>query len=483
MTFRALVVVLAAFAPVLGYTATTARAAAESRPNVVYILADDLGYADVGFQGIAKDVKTPNIDKIAAAGVRFTNAYVSCPVCSPTRAGLMTGRYQQRFGHEFNPGPNAAENFGLPTDQVTMAQVLKDAGYATGAVGKWHLGFRPEMHPNRRGFDEFFGFLAGAHMYNGVGQGNNAVMRGDKPVESTEYLTDAFGKEAASFVDRMAGARAAAGASGKPFFLYLAFNAVHVPQQAPQKYLDRFPDVTDVKRKTMLAMLSAADDAVGQVMAALEKHKQVENTLVIFHTDNGGPTKGNGSLNTPLRGFKGDVWEGGVRIPFAMQWTGHLPAGKVYAQPVISLDMFPTALAAAGAETSKGVKFDGVNLLPHLDAKVAEPAPGPHDALYWRYGGKWAVREGNFKLLRADANSPVQLFDLGKDVGEQTDLASAEPERVKQMQKRFDEWNGQLEKPRWNDARNERKQAGDGKGGKAAKRKGKAGADGAGDSE
>ncbi|MGB7157582.1 MAG: sulfatase-like hydrolase/transferase, partial [Tepidisphaeraceae bacterium] len=275
---------------------------AKRRPNVVYIVADDLGYADVGFQGQSKDVKTPNIDSIATNGVRFTQGYVTCPVCSPTRAALMTGRYQQRFGHEFNPGPSEAENFGLPVDQVTLAQALKSAGYATGMVGKWHLGFRPEMHPTKRGFDEFFGFLAGAHGYNMVGEGKNVLMRGTTPLDSTDYLTDAFGRESAAFVEKHGGGE-------KPFFLYLAFNAIHSPMQAPPKYQERFSNVTDEKRRTMLAMLFAMDDAIGQVLTKLREQKIEENTIVVFHTDNGGPTQGNGSRNDPLRGTKGTVYE------------------------------------------------------------------------------------------------------------------------------------------------------------------------------
>src|SRR5688572_8945864 len=258
------------------------KAKSERRPNIVYIVADDLGYADIGAQGLSKDVKTPNIDAIAAAGVRFTNGYVSCPVCSPTRAGLITGRYQQRFGHEFNPGPNAAESFGLPTDQVTLPQALKSAGYVTGMVGKWHLGHKPEYIPTSRGFDEFYGFLGGAHPYGILGEGNNAMMRNDKPLtEKPEYLTDNFGKESAAFIDKHAGAK-----GDKPFFLYLAFNAIHTPMEAPAKYQERFAGVTDPKRKTMLAMLSAMDDAVGQVMAALDKNGVADNTLIVFHADN-----------------------------------------------------------------------------------------------------------------------------------------------------------------------------------------------------
>jgi arylsulfatase A-like enzyme len=429
------------------------KSSAADRPNIILIVADDLGYADIGAQGLSKDVKTPNVDALLASGVRFTNGYVSCPVCSPTRAGLMTGRYQQRFGHEFNPGPDEAGNFGLPLDQITLPQTLKAAGYATGMVGKWHLGFKPEMLPTSRGFDSFYGFLGGAHPYNIAGRAKNVLMRNDKPVESTGYLTDVFSKEATKFVEEHAAARAK---GGTPFFLYFPFNAVHTPQEAPPKYLERFSDVTEPKRKLMLAMLSALDDAVGEVLGAVEKNGQTNNTLVIFHSDNGGPTKGNGSINTPLRGFKGDTWEGGIRIPFGMKWPGHLPAGKVYDNPVISLDVFPTACAAAGAETPKGVKLDGVNLLPFLGATgMSSPSESkPHEALFWRFGApKWAVRDGDYKLVHMGKNGTAQLFDLSKDVGEQKDLSTEKPEIAKKLQAKFDEWNGQLEKPRWKDSR------------------------------
>jgi arylsulfatase A-like enzyme len=425
--------------------------AADDRPNIILIVADDLGYADIGAQSLSKDVKTPNVDAILATGVRFTNGYVSCPVCSPTRAGLMTGRYQQRFGHEFNPGPDEAGNFGLPLDQITLPQTLKAAGYATGMVGKWHLGFKPELLPTKRGFDTFYGFLGGAHAYNIAGQGKNSLMDGDKPVESSGYLTDVFAKRATAFVDKHAADRVK---GGPPFFLYFPFNAVHVPQEAPPKYLERFSNESDPKRKLMLAMLSALDDSVGQVLGALDKHGQTQNTLVIFHSDNGGPTKGNGSRNTPLRGYKGDVWEGGIRIPFGMKWPGHIPAGKVFDKPVISLDVFPTAIAAAGATPPKPVKFDGVNLLPFLSDKQSETLAAPHDKLFWRFGiPKWAVRDGNYKLVHPDKDSEPQLYDLAADVGEQKDLAAQKPEVVKKLQAEFNEWNGQLEKPRCKDSR------------------------------
>jgi arylsulfatase A-like enzyme len=425
--------------------ATRPTTAAARRPNIVLIVADDLGYADIGAQGISKDVRTPHIDALAAAGTRLTNGYVSCPVCSPTRAGLMTGRYQQRFGHEFNPGPNEAETFGLPVDQVTLAQVLKDAGYATGMVGKWHLGFRPEMHPTQRGFDEFFGFLAGAHGYDAVGQGRNALLRGTTPVESTDYLTDAFGREAAAFVERHAG-------GDKPFFLYLAFNAVHTPMQAPPKYLERFAGVADEKRRTMLAMLSAMDDAVGLVTDELRKAGAADDTLVFFLTDNGGPTRGNGSLNTPLRGTKGSTYEGGIRVPFLVTWPGRVPAGRVYEAPAIALDVFPTALAAAGAAPPRGETLDGVDLLPHLAGRAGA---APHDALYWRFGSQWAVREADYKLVRGGPEG-VQLFDLSSDVGETNDLIAAKPDVAERLRAKYEAWNATLERPRWRDSRDGR---------------------------
>src|SRR5262245_6447241 len=319
-----------------------ALAADAKKPNILIILADDLGYADVGFHG-CKDIPTPNIDSIARNGVRCTNGYVSGPYCSPTRAGLLTGRYQQRFGHEFNPGGGTA---GMPVDQVTLADRLKKAGYATGLVGKWHLGSAPQFHPQKRGFDEYFGFLGGQHAYFPE-KGNKAdpILRGTEPVDEQEYLTDAIARESVAFIERH---------KKEPFFLYMAFNAVHTPMHATDKYLKRVANISDVKRHIYAAMLSAADDAVGAVLAKLKEAGLEENTLIFFFSDNGGPTmKGttiNGSRNEPLRGSKRQTLEGGIRVPFAVQWKGKLPAGKVYDKPVIQLDIQPTALAAAGVD-------------------------------------------------------------------------------------------------------------------------------------
>jgi len=408
------------------------------RPNIVVIVADDLGYADLGVQG-CKDVPTPNIDSIAKNGVRFTNGYVSCPVCSPTRAGLQTGRYQQRFGHEFNPGPNPEDNFGLPLSEVTIGDRLKKAGYATGFVGKWHLGFKPEMHPMKRGYDEFFGFLAGGHSYffNQPQPVNAAILRGTEPVTEDTYLTDAFGREAAAFVGKHA---------GHPFFLMLCFNAVHTPLEVIDKYLNRFKSISDPKRQKMAAMLSAMDDAVGVVLNALRSANVYDNTLVFFISDNGGPTGANASRNDPLSGFKGQVLEGGIRVPFLVQWKGRIPAGRTFDHPVIGLDIHPTCLAAAGAGApARGEKaLDGVNLLPYLEGKKSG---APHEWLFWRFGSQSAARRGRWKLVRMDGSS--RLFDLEADIGEKTDLYQQKPDIAREMENAFAAWNAELIDPLW----------------------------------
>jgi len=410
---------------------------AAPQTNVVVIVADDLGYADIGAQGVLNDIKTPNIDSIAAHGVRFTNGYVSCPVCSPSRAGFLTGRYQERFGHEHNPVAGYDGVFGLPVDQTTIADEFKRAGYATGALGKWHEGNAEQFRPQKRGFDEFYGFLGGMHTYRGSGKGDNAVRRGDEPVEQNEYLTDVISREAVSFIDRH---------KTKPFFLDVAYNAVHVPQMAPQKYQDRFADVTDKKRKMMLAMLSAEDDGVGEILAKLRDEKLENDTLVIFFSDNGGPTE-NGTSNKPLRGYKGQMWEGGIRIPYMMQWPGHIPPGRVLDDPVISLDLFPTALAAAKLPVPSDKKLDGVNLLPRVtDNKDSSPLP--KRALYWRFSPQWAIRDGDLKLVTA-LHAPLHLFDVAKDPGETHDLLETIPDEAKRLQAEYDAWDKQLMAPRW----------------------------------
>jgi arylsulfatase A-like enzyme len=406
------------------------------KPNIIVILADDLGYADVGFHG-CKDIPTPHLDSLAKRGVRFTNGYVSGPYCSPTRAGLLTGRYQNRFGHEFNPGGGVQQ--GLPTSEVTLADRLRALGYRTGLVGKWHLGGTAKMQPTARGFDEFFGFLGGAHSYFPDKKGKG-ILRGTSPVEEKEYLTDAFAREAVSFIEKH---------HKDPFFLYLAFNAVHTPMDATEKYLKRFPSIADSQRQKYAAMLSAMDDAVGRVLAKLRERGLEEDTLIFFLSDNGGPTMVgttiNGSINLPLRGSKRQLLEGGVRVPFVVCWKGRLPEGKTHDHPVIALDILPTAIAAAGGTVQAEWKLDGVNLLPHLQGKINA---APHDTLYWRFGEQFAIRHGDWKLVQYDKTG-MHLYNLREDIGEQNDLAAKQPERVKLLKDVWSKWNAQLAEPLW----------------------------------
>lgn len=416
-------------------------AADAARPNVLVIVADDLGYHDPGFQG-GTDIPTPNLDGLAKDGTRCTSGYVSCPVCSPTRAGLLTGRYQQRFGHEFNPGPPAEtegtkKNVGLPTTEITLANQLKQAGYHTGLVGKWHLGNAKRFQPAQRGFDESFGFLGGAHTYLPAKEdAKSGIFRNGVEINEPEYLTDAFGREGAAFIEKN---------SANPFFLYLTFNAVHVPLDTKPEKLEQFKSISDPKRRSYAAMLSSLDDAVGKVLGQLEKSKVSENTLVFFISDNGGPTKGNASDNAPLNGVKATVWEGGIRVPYIVKWPGQIPAGKTYDQPVISLDIFPTVAAVAGTELPKDRTIDGVNLLPYLKGEVTT---SPHESLFWRFGEQSAVRKGQYKLLTLRSGEK-HLFDLSQDIGEKNDLLKDQPELAEKLQAEFAAWNAQLASPLW----------------------------------
>jgi arylsulfatase A-like enzyme len=445
--------VIAALSFALALTFLGANDAAASQPNILLIVSDDHGYGDVGAYG-CQDIPTPHLDSIAAAGVRFTSGYVSGPYCSPTRAGLLTGRYQQRFGHEFNPGQRGPEGeaIGLPLSQTTLADRLRAAGYVTGMVGKWHLGNEKPFHPMSRGFDEFFGFLGGAHSYV-KSQPANPIMRGFEAVEEKEYLTDAFRREALAFIDRHA---------GEKWFLYLPFNAVHGPMDAAPQYADRFPDLAG-GRKTYATMLTAMDEAIGAVLAKLREHGLEENTLILFTADNGGPEGVNSSDNGPLRGAKAQTFEGGVRVPFMAQWKGQLPAGKVYDEPVMQIDFAPTALAAAEVTVGADAAFDGVNLLPFLRDEAKGP---PHEALFWRFGQQMAVRKADWKLIKAPGAglegagaalrrgiasdlAGAHLYNLAEDIGETTNVAEQHPDRVAELSQAWEAWNKGNVDPLW----------------------------------
>jgi arylsulfatase A-like enzyme len=418
------------------------------RPNILLILADDLGYNDLGFQG-ARDIPTPHLDALARGGTRFTSGYVSHPFCSPTRAGLMTGRYQHRFGHENNMVFNYRDEIaGLPLSEVTLADVLgSSGGYATGLVGKWHLGAHERFHPMKRGFKEMFGFVSGGHDYFNV---TRSSTESDEPVpvqrngqavpESDEYLTTALGREAAAFIRRH---------RSEPFFLYLAFNAPHTPLQAPREYEDRVAAIPDRKRRTYAAMVAAMDDAVGEAIQALRESGLEQDTLVFFMSDNGGPA-GGFTDNAPLRGHKRSVYEGGIRVPFVMRWPGRVPEGRVDPRIVSSLDVFPTSLAAAGIAAPSRRPIDGINLLPYLTPDNTTRAI--HRQLCWRVFGDadFAVREDNLKLVRTQGNAP-ELYDLDKDPGEKNNLAAAEPRAVMRLEQTLREWQRVTRRPLWDD--------------------------------
>lgn len=409
--------------------ATTTLALAKQKPNIIVIVADDLGYADLGIQG-SSDIVTPNIDSLARNGIRFTNGYVTAAVCAPSRAGFLTGRYQQRFGLELLPATGDT-SFGLPPSETTLAERLKPLGYATGAVGKWHLGTTSQFLPQQHGFEEFFGFLIGMHSYTVWNQPNNPIYRGTQTVTESTYLTDAFSREAVDFIQRH---------QQQPFYLHLAYNAPHDPLQATSDYLARFPNIANTDRRTFAAMMAALDDGVGLVLAKLRELKLEENTLIVFFSDNGGPTRVNTSLNTPLNGMKDQLLEGGIRVPFLLQWKGYLPTNVVNNAPVTTLDILPTAVSAAQGRKFADATLDGVNLIPFL---AGVETAQPHDKLYWRAGTtQYAIRVGDWKLVLHQ--NTTRLYNLATDPSEQTNLAASNPTKAAELKALYDQWNVQL---------------------------------------
>jgi arylsulfatase A-like enzyme len=433
---RSLLIVWLAGTAVAAATGAVAAAGA-ARPNIIVIVSDDCGYNEFSMHG-AKLFSTPRIDSIAANGVRFRQGYVSGAVCSPTRAGLLTGRYQQRFGHEFNIPPTYSEENGLPLTETTIADVLKSAGYRTIALGKWHLGYAPKFHPLARGFDDYYGFLQGARSYWPLPNPDrlNQLLRNREPVkpEKFAYLTDELGRAAANYIAQN---------KTNAFFMYLCFNATHAPLQAPEADLAAVQD--DVpRRKKIRAMALGLDRAVGVVLDELKQQSLFENTLVVFVNDNGGA---GGHDNAPLRGLKSQTWEGGVRVPFAMQWPAVLPRGRTYVAPVTSLDIFPTAMAAAGVAKSPGKPLDGVDLVPFL---TGQNTNRPHPVLFWKNANAWAVRAGDLKLVVGNQRTAAPaLFDLSRDIGEQTDLATQRPDEVRRLQRLYEDWKRDFPPAKW----------------------------------
>lgn len=476
VTVLVLNVAVFAFGPTLTGTADDSPA---RRPNIVFIVADDLGYGELGSYG-GTEIPTPHLDALADDSLRFTDGYVTAPYCAASRAALMTGRYQTRFGFEFNPvgAKNEDPNIGLPVGEETVADRLMDSGYATALIGKWHLGGTARFHPQRRGFMEFFGFLHEGHYfvpepYDGVttwlrrkslpdgSKGrwvspdgsliwsthmhhnepdynvNNPIMRSSQPVDEQENLTDAFTREACDFITRR---------RHQPFFLCLAYNAVHSPLQGEPEYMERFAHIEDIHRRIFAAMLAHLDDSIGRVRETLDEQGLAENTLIFFLSDNGGPTKELTSSNAPLRGGKGMLYEGGVRVPMMVSWPARIRPGVVQ-QPVTSMDAVQTALDLAGVPAPGG-RTDGQSWI------ASDDSPGPDaltfgrsEPIFWRMGHKAAIRDGNWKLVRQ--NDDWELYNLKEDLSETTDLSEQRPDKFEELKGRWDEWNAEQVDPLW----------------------------------
>lgn len=460
-------------------TSGRAHAAPQDQPNIVLLIADDLGYGELGCQG-NPEIPTPRIDGLAESGVRCTQAYVTAPNCSPSRAGLLTGRFPTRFGYEFNPigARNEDPGTGIPAGEVTLAESLHDAGYTTALIGKWHLGGTADFHPQRHGFDEFFGFLHEGHYFvpppwnetttmlrrRGLPAGSstryqvsdaliysshmgsdepdydadNPILRAGQPVVESDYLTDALAREACSFIERY---------RSSPFFLCVTFNAVHSPLQAKNDTLKTLGHIEDIHRRIFAAMLCDLDRGIGRIVDTLETHGLRENTLIIFLSDNGGPTKELTSSNLPLRDGKGSMYEGGLRVPFITSWPGMLPKSQVCHELISSLDVFPSVakLAKAGLPDH----LDGVDMLPVL--KQANEQLPPR-TLYWRQGSRAALRNGPWKIVANQGNArsrnPTdrswELYHIDSDIGETRNLALENPEMLSALKTEWEELNAQM---------------------------------------
>ena len=435
---------------IIAVTAACSLRSAAMQPNIVFILVDDMGYADIGCMG-AKDIRTPNIDRIAAEGVKFTDFYANAPVCTPTRAGFMTGRWQQRFGLEFAFGYQVEQfrrvgnewvpekdihGLGLPLGETTIAERLKAAGYATGVFGKWHLGYKDEYNPTKRGFDEYFGELLGhADFYRHVYfDGTPALRDGMERVQREGYFTDLVNERAAKFIRDHA---------AHPFFLYVPHLAVHAPFQPPDA-----PQSPKVTRENMLtgsraiykAMLERVDAGVGMILRELDRLGLTENTLVVFSSDNGGERW---SSNAPLFHHKATLWEGGIRVPCLMRWPAKLPKGRITAQMGITMDLHATFLAAAGATQVKGAALDGLDLVPLLSGQ-----PPRERTFYWRMDRsnrkQRAIRQGDWKYIN-DGNTMDLLFNLNTDIGERVNLGYRHPEILARLKLALKAWETEMD--------------------------------------
>lgn len=415
--------------------------AADERPNIVLIIADDLGYGDLGITG-STQIKTPNIDQLASEGIFCSQAYVSSSVCSPSRAGIITGINQVQFGYDNNIGgsqPGFDPAFmGLPVEVKTIPYYLDSLGYRNGLVGKWHLGEEEHFHPLARGFHEFWGYRGGGHDYFKATEARRGYLSklesNFKEPQAITYLTDDKGDECIDFIERN---------KDEPFFLYASFNAPHTPMQATESDLARYKTIKNEKRRTYAAMVHRLDVNVGRIVEKLQKEGLYESTLIVFISDNGGPVSTNGSFNGPFRGTKGTLLEGGIRVPFIATWKGKLQAGEKYDGVVSALDLGPTFLSLAGDKNILDKGLDGVDLMPFfMEQKVG----AAHKSLKWRFTISASIREGNWKLVRLPDRLPM-LYDLSQDYYEQNDLRSKYPNVADALLKELGLWDVALPHP------------------------------------
>ncbi len=462
------------------------------RPNILLIVVDDLGKYEVSAYG-SETMHTPHIDKLASEGVLFENCYVNSPVCAPSRAGILTGRYPPRYGFETQPMENYPNNLavyyiykmagtgdfvmdakprfpmewqlqkqGLPPTEINLAEMLKIRDYNTACIGKWHLGSDKALIPNNRGFDYQYGFYGAFSLYTAKRSSpgvvnhiqnsfsarhqwkmgrteTSAIRRNDKRVQEDRYLTFAIMEEGIGFMKRHRG-------DEDPFFLYLSFNAPHVPFQAPTEYYERQSDDKDENKKVYHAMIQALDDAIGTLMDSLKSMGIEENTLIYLISDNGGATYTGATSNGPYKGGKLTMFEGGVNVPFIMKWKGHIPEGMVYKNPVSSMDIFMTSVIAAGCPLPEDRIYDGVNLIPYL---TGEKQGKPHDVFYWKADHIEAMRKGNWKFLLSTRDKWIEMYNMAEDKFEHYDLTDVHPDTLKMLKQNFETWEQELEPPMW----------------------------------
>lgn len=460
-------------------------------PNIVIIIADDLGKTDISLYG-NPPIKTPNIDAIGLKGMTFSEGYITSPICAPSRAGMLTGRYQQRFGFEYQPHDrypkNRVEMFvyknfiatgdwlvadqvefplfqdmvknGMPPSEILLSEILKQRGYRTGILGKWHLGAGEHAIPSNRGFDYQYGFYEAYSLYmadtsnaNVVNQrhkdfsdpfiwgkgrsGNCAIRRNHDVIEEEFYLTDRIAEEANAFVDRN---------KDQPFFMYVPFLAPHTPFQATKAYYDKLDFIEDRNKRVYNAMIWQLDDAVGSIIKHLEENGLMENTIVFFLSDNGGATYTEATDNAPLKGGKFTNFEGGLNVPFMVRWDGRVKEKSSYSEPVISMDIFSTALELAGVKYTEKRKTDGASLLPVLTDSFQKPM---HDVLCWRSGYNRAIRYGDWKLVTDGLSGNHALYNVRTDKEEQKNLYDEKPDIVEQLLKKHAAWESEMIDPQW----------------------------------